>query len=69
MLDPKRTDCNYPFDELCGCGIGFKFIQALNQKQGKSEEQLYPYLDLVATAIAADIVPMVGENRTLVFLV
>ena len=45
VLDPKRTDCNYPFDELCGCGIGFKLIQALNQKQGKSEEQLYPYLD------------------------
>lgn len=67
VLDPKRTDCNYPFDELCGCGIGFKLIQALNQKQGKSEEQLYPYLDLVATAIAADIVPMVGENRTLCF--
>lgn len=67
VLDPKRDDCNYPFDELCGCGIGFKLIQALNQSWSDPEEKLYPYLDLVTTAIAADIVPMEGENRNLSF--
>jgi single-stranded-DNA-specific exonuclease len=67
ILDPKRPDCDYPFDELCGCGIGFKLIQALSGSWGESEEKLFPYLDLVATAIAADIVPMEGENRTLSF--
>ena len=67
LLDPKRSDCDYPFDELCGCGIGFKLIQALNESWDESEEKLFPYLDLVATAIAADIVPMEGENRTLCF--
>ena len=67
ILDPKRPDCDYPFDELCGCGIGFKLIQALSESWGESEEKLFPYLDLVATAIAADIVPMEGENRTLSF--
>ncbi|MEL0225169.1 MAG: single-stranded-DNA-specific exonuclease RecJ [Flavobacteriaceae bacterium] len=67
LLDPKRPDCDYPFDELCGCGIGFKLIQALNESWEEPEENLLPYLDLVATAIAADIVPMEGENRTLCF--
>ena len=67
LLNPKRQDCNYPFDELCGCGIGFKLIQALNESWGEPEEKLFPYLDLVVTAIAADIVPMIGENRTLSF--
>ena len=67
LLDPKRPDCNYPFDELCGCGIGFKLIQALNESWDEPEEKLFPYLDLVVTAIAADIVPMEGENRTLSF--
>ena len=67
LLDPKRSDCDYPFDELCGCGIGFKLIQALSESWDKPEENLFPYLDLVATAIAADIVPMEGENRTLCF--
>ena len=67
LLDPKRKDCTYPFDELCGCGIGFKLIQALNESWQEPKEGLYPYLDLVATAIAADIVPMEGENRTLSF--
>ena len=67
LLDPKREDCNYPFDELCGCGIGFKLIQALSERWQEPKENLYPYLDLVATAIAADIVPMEGENRTLSF--
>ncbi len=67
ILDPKRADCNYPFDELCGCGIGFKLMQALVQSWEEPEEELFPYLDLVATAIAADIVPMEGENRSLSF--
>lgn len=65
VLDPKRADCNYPYDELCGCGVGFKLIQALAQNRKQTVEDLVPYLDLVATAIAADIVPMTGENRVL----
>ena len=65
ILDPKREDCNYPYDELCGCGIGFKLIQALAANRNQTLEDLIPYLDLVATAIAADIVPMTGENRVL----
>ncbi len=65
VLDPKQADCNYPYDELCGCGIGFKLIQALGEKRGQTVADLLPYLDLVATAIAADIVPMTGENRIL----
>lgn len=65
VLDPKRDDCSYPYDELCGCGIGFKLIQALGENRNQTIEDLIPYLDLVATAIAADIVPMTGENRIL----
>ena len=65
VLDPKRSDCDYPFKELCGCGVGFKLIQALGQKYNESIEDLMPYLDLVATAIGADIVPVVAENRIL----
>lgn len=65
VLDPKRSDCSYPYDELCGCGIGFKLIQALGQNRHQTLEDLLPYLDLVAIAIAADIVPMTGENRIL----
>ena len=65
VLDPKREDCSYPYDELCGCGVGFKLIQALGQNRNQTIADLLPYLDLVATAIAADIVPMTGENRTL----
>ena len=65
VLDPKRADCEYPYDELCGCGVGFKLIQALAQNRNQTIEDLVPYLDLVATAIAADIVPITGENRTL----
>jgi len=65
VLDPKREDCSYPYDELCGCGIGFKLIQALGQANGESPDNFIPYLDLVATAIAADIVPLTGENRIL----
>jgi single-stranded-DNA-specific exonuclease len=67
VLDPKRDDCNYPFKELCGCGVGFKLIQALASKDGKTVEDLGEYLDLVATAIGADIVPIVGENRALAY--
>jgi len=65
VLDPKRADCTYPYDELCGCGIGFKLIQALSEKRQQNPNELIPYLDLVATAIAADIVPITGENRIL----
>jgi single-stranded-DNA-specific exonuclease len=65
VLDPKRNDCPYPYKELCGCGIGFKLIQALNHFFGLESSDLILYLDLVATAIAADIVPMTGENRIL----
>lgn len=65
VLDPKRGDCAYPYDELCGCGVGFKLIQALAQNRNQTVADLVPYLDLVATAIAADIVPITGENRVL----
>ena len=65
VLDPKREDCSYPYDELCGCGIGFKLIQALGENRNQTIDDLLIYLDLVATAIAADIVPMTGENRIL----
>ena len=67
VLDPKQTDCNYPYKELCGCGVGFKLIQALASKKGKTIEDLVEYLDLVATAIGADIVPITGENRILAY--
>ncbi len=67
ILDPKREDCSYPYDELCGCGVGFKLIQALGQNRNETIEDLVPYLDLVATAIAADIVPITGENRVLAY--
>lgn len=65
VLDPKREDCNYPYDELCGCGVGFKLIQALNERRGEDLNNILSYLDLVATAIGADIVPITGENRVL----
>ena len=67
ILDPKRDDCTYPYDELCGCGIGFKLIQALGQNRKQTIDDLIPYLDLVSAAIAADIVPMTGENRVLAY--
>jgi len=67
ILDPKRPNCEYPFKELCGCGVGFKLIQALASKEGIPVESLVGYLDLVATAIGADIVPIVGENRALAY--
>jgi single-stranded-DNA-specific exonuclease len=65
VLDPKRDDCSYPYDELCGCGVGFKLIQALAENRNQTIDDLVLYLDLVATAIAADIVPITGENRVL----
>ncbi|NOT92915.1 single-stranded-DNA-specific exonuclease RecJ [Ferruginibacter sp.] len=67
ILNPKQKDCNYPYKELCGCGVGFKLITALAQHFNIEEEHYYCYLDLVATAIAADIVPMTGENRIMAF--
>ena len=67
VLNPKQVDCNYPYDELCGCGVGFKLIQALATTQNQTINDLIPYLDLVATAIAADIVPITGENRVLCY--
>jgi len=67
VLDPKREDCNYPYKELCGCGVGFKLIQALASKEHKTVDDLVEYLDLVATAIGADIVPITGENRALAY--
>ena len=65
VLNPLREGCNYPFKFLCGCGIGFKLIQALSARQEQWESNVENYLDLVAVAIGADMVPLVGENRTL----
>ncbi|WP_347373517.1 single-stranded-DNA-specific exonuclease RecJ [Aequorivita sp. Q41] len=67
VLDPKREDCEYPYKELCGCGVGFKLVQALAGKRGLEIKDLLLYLDLVATAIAADIVPITEENRILAY--
>ena len=67
VLDAKREDCNYPFKELCGCGVGFKLAQAYCLKNNISFDNLHPLLPLVAMAIASDIVPVVGENRILVY--
>lgn len=67
ILNPKQLDCNYPYKELCGCGVGFKLITALSKKLNLPENDYLKYLDLVATAIAADIVPITGENRVLAF--
>ncbi len=67
ILNPKQKDCNYPYKELCGCGVGFKLITALSQRLGLYEDDYLCYLDLVVTAIGADIVPITGENRILAF--
>lgn len=67
VLDPKRSDCAYPFKELSGCGVGFKLLQAYCIKTAVPEETLYAYLDLVAVSIASDIVPITGENRVLAY--
>jgi single-stranded-DNA-specific exonuclease len=67
ILNPKQKDCNYPYKELCGCGVGFKLMQALAPQFNLGDEDVFEYLDLVATAIAADIVPITGENRILAY--
>ena len=67
VLDPKQDDCNYPFKELSGCGVGFKLAQAIAIKNDIPEEKVFDFLDLVAVSIAADIVPITGENRILAF--
>jgi len=67
VLDPKRRDCNYPYKELSGCGIGFKLIQAFARNNHIPFEIVEKYLDLVAVSIASDIVPITGENRVLAY--
>lgn len=67
ILNPKQKDCAYPYKELCGCGVGFKLICALGEKLGLPTDDVHIYLDLVATAIAADIVSMTGENRIIAY--
>ncbi len=67
VLDPKQKDCHYPYDELSGCGIGFKLVQAFCQFHEINIDTILPLLDLVAVSIASDIVPLTGENRTLAF--
>lgn len=67
ILNPKQAGCAYPYKELCGCGVGFKLITALADHYGIEEEFYFCYLDLLATAIAADIVPMTGENRIMAY--
>ena len=67
ILNPKRTDSTYPFKDLCGCGVGFKFMQAFAKNNGIPFSRLIPLLDLCAVSIAADIVPIMGENRILAF--
>jgi len=67
LLDPKRPGCSYPFNELSGCGVGFKLIQAYSSRNNIPFEELIQYLDLVAVSIASDIVPLIGENRVLAY--
>lgn len=67
ILNPKRIDSTYPFKDLCGCGVGFKFMQAFAKNNGIPFSQLIPLLDFCAVSIAADIVPVVGENRILAY--
>ncbi len=67
ILNPKQKDCAYPYKELCGCGVGFKLITALSQRLGVNEDEYFCYLDMVVTAIGADIVPITGENRILAY--
>ena len=67
VLDPKQTDCNYPYKELSGCGVGFKLLQAYCQKNNIEPEEIYDLLDLVVVSIASDIVPITGENRVLAY--
>ncbi len=65
VLDPKRKDCNYPYKELSGCGVGFKFMQAFAEKNNIDENKVFDLLDILVISIASDIVPITGENRTL----
>ena len=67
VLDSKRPDCQYPYKELSGCGVGFKLITALSMRLNRSIEEVYELLDYVAVSIAADIVPITGENRVLAY--
>lgn len=67
ILNPKKNSCNYPYDELCGCGIGFKLMQAFAIHNNYDEDEVNALLDLVAIAIGADIVPITGENRILAY--
>lgn len=67
VLDPKRSDCSYPYKELSGCGVGFKLLQGFSIQSGIALEKLYEYLDLLAVSIASDIVPITGENRLLAY--
>ncbi len=67
VLDAKRPDCHYPYDELSGCGVGFKLVTALSMKGLGTIEEVYELLDLLAVSIAADIVPITGENRVLAY--
>lgn len=66
-LDPKRSDCSYPFDDLCGCGVGFKLVQGYAQRYGIPFDSVVPLLDLVAVSIASDLVSVTDENRVLAF--
>ena len=68
LLNPKQQDCLYPFKDLCGCGIGFKLIQAIGEELELNQENIFSFLDLTAIATAADLVPMIGENRVIVKL-
>ncbi len=67
ILNPKQYDCKYPYKDLCGCGVGFKLMTALTEELNLPPDKLYRYLDLVAVAIAADIVPITGENRVFAY--
>jgi len=67
VLDPKQKDCGYPFKELSGCGVGFKFLQAYSGEQNIDSNELNEYIDLVAVSIASDIVPIIDENRVITF--
>ena len=67
VLDPKREDCHYPFDDLCGCGVGFKLVQAYSMRYNVPFETLEPLLDLLVVSISSDLVSMVGENRILAY--
>lgn len=67
VLDSKRPDCEYPYKELSGCGVGFKLVTALSMRLGRPIEEVYQLLDYVAVSIAADIVPITGENRVLAY--